>query len=523
VNNRSPRRPYRRVLLLLGASAGLALVPFTLGAQASPYVPLDDIAYSYIDALMARGGFRELSALERPYTERALRVAIDSARAREPGPMVTSYLDALYSAIEKYAVRPGNSDSAASETFRARATVNAYATAQTSARRELMLSDERRSVRPGGAIRLAMAGGPIVGFVRTLIDSRLNVDPEFAGRKDRKLAGRTEDGYVSGQWKYGELAFGRAGRNWGPPTLDGLMLGNYAYTYDHLYGLIGSEKIHWSTVIARLDNLVPATGPEVQRYFSIHRLAVHLGNWDFAGSESYVYSGVSRGFEPTLANPFNIFGLSWRNERQDGNLGLGGEIAVRTKRFGNLASQVFIDDFQLDRSCNPNCKQPSSYALTFAAEGLPLAGDQRWFASYTRVSNLAYRNKNPAESYEVFGVGLGRGFSDYDEMKVGVDLALVPRTPLRVSLAHRRQGEGSYNLPYPAPADYAATPGMFSGVVMGVTRAAVSVATRWRDFEVGGDVGVNHATNYLHVTGASHTAFEGRVKFAIEPRWSVSF
>jgi hypothetical protein len=108
-------------------------------------------------------------------------------------------------------------------------------------------------------------------------------------------------------------------------------------------------------------------------------------------------------------------------------------------------------------------------------------------------------------------------------MKAGVDLAIVPRTPLRVSLAHRRQGEGSYNSPYPAPADYAATPGMFSGVVMGVTRAAVSGATRWRDFEVGADVGVNHATNYLHVTGASHTAFEGRVKFAIEPRWSVSF
>ena len=511
----------RRLGLLV--ALGLIATASTVNAQASAYVPLDDIAYTYIDALMARGGFRELSTLERPYTERALRVAIDSARAREPGVVVGSYLDALYSAVEKYAVRPGNSDSAAAQTFRARGTVDAYATAQTSGRRELMLSDERRSVRPGGAIRLAMAGGPVVGFVRTLIDSRLNADPEFAGRKDRKLAGRTEDGYVSGQWKYGELAFGRAGRDWGPPTLGGLMLGNYAYTYDHLYGLIGSEKIHWSTVIARLDNLVPATGPEVQRYFSIHRLALHLGNWDFAGTESYVYSGVSRGFEPTLANPFNIFGLSWRNERQDGNLGLGGEIAVRTKHLGTLASQIFIDDFQLDRSCNPNCKQPSSYALTLSAEGLPLTGDQRWFGSYTRVSNLAYRNKNPPEGYEVFGVGLARGFSDYDEVRAGLDLAVVPSTPIRLYAAHRRQGEGDYRQPFPTPAQYATTPGMFSGVVMGVTRAAVSGASRWRDFEVSGDVGLNHATNYLHVVGSNYTGFEGRVKIAIEPRWSISF
>jgi len=492
-------------------------------AQASPYVPLDDIAYTYIDALMARGAFRELPTLERPFTERAIRTAIDSARAHDPGPVVASYLDALYAAVEKYAVRPGDSDSLAAQTFRARGSADIYATEQTSARRELMLSDRQRNFRPGGSIRIAMAGGPVVGFLRTLVDSRLNVDPEFAGRKDRKLAGRTEDGYVGGEWKYGEVSLGRVGRNWGPPTLYGLMLGNYAYTYDHLYGLVGNDKIHFSTLIARLDDSIPPTGPQIERYFSIHRLAFRLGAWEIAGTESYVYSGVGRGFEPALINPLNIYSLSWRNEKVDGNLGMGGEIAVRTNRLGTLAWQLFIDDLQIDRGCNPNCKQPSSYAMTLTAEGLPVAGDQRWFASYTRVSNLAYRNKNPNETYSIYGVGLATGFSDYDELRAGLDLALVPKTPLRLYVAHRRQGQGSYNIPFPAPADYATTPGIFSGVVMGVTRAAVSGAARWRDFEVGGDVGVNHLTNDQHMAGATHTAFEGRVKVAIEPRWSIVF
>jgi hypothetical protein len=497
--------------------------PAAMRAQASAYVPLDDIAYTYVNALMARGMFRELSVLERPFTERALRTAIDSARTREPSPVVSSYLDALYNAVEKYAVRPGNSDTVAAQTFRARGTGDVYVTAQTSGRRELMLADSTSGVRPGGTIRFVMAGGPIVGVTRVLIDSRLNVDPEFAGRKDRKITGRTEDGYVGGQWKYGELSFGRVGRNWGPPALDGLMLGDYAYTYDHLYGLIGSDKIHWSTVIARLDNFVPTTGPEYQRYFSIHRLAVHLANWEFAASESYVYAGISRGFEPTLANPFNVFGLSWRNERVDGNLGLGGEISMRTDTRGTFAGQLFIDDYQIDHSCNPNCKQPSSYALTLSAEGLPLVGDQRWFASYTRVSNLAYRNKNPTENYEVYGVGLARGFSDYDEIKAGLDLAVLPISPLRLYAAHRRQGQGDYNVPFPDPTQYATTPGIFSGIVMGVTRVGVSGASKWRDVELGGDIGLNHVRNDGHVTGATRTAFEGRVKFAIEPRWSVNF
>ncbi len=268
------RRIYRRATLVLAVKACLGVVPSAAIGQASAYVPLDDIAYTYVNALMARGMFRELSSLERPYTERALRVAIDSARTREPGPVISSYLDALYVAVEKYAVRPGNSDTTASETFRARGTGDVYATAQTSGRRELMLADSTSGVRPGGSIRLLMAGGPVVGFTRVLVDSRLNVDPEYAGRKDRKINGRTEDGYVGGHWKFGQLSFGRVARNWGPPSMDGLMLGDYAYTYDHLFGLIGNDKIHWSTVIARLDNDVPATGPEVQRYFSIHRLAL---------------------------------------------------------------------------------------------------------------------------------------------------------------------------------------------------------------------------------------------------------
>lgn len=515
----------RRVTLTAIAFAiAVVTLPDCARAQASPYVPLDDIAYTYIDVLMARGRLGQLSVLERPYTQAAIRDAVDSARMNtETSEMMRSYLDGLWYAVEKYAVRPRVSDTAQARIFRARLTNDFFITGQTSGRRELMLADSSNDVRPGGAIRLVMAGGSVVGFSRVLLDSRLNVDPEFAGRKDRKVAARTEDGYVGGQWTYGQLSFGRVGRNWGPPTEYGLQLGNYAYTYDHLYGLIGNDKIHWSAVIARLDDILPATGPAIERYFTAHRLAVHLGQWELAATESYVYGGVGRGFEPALANPFNIYGLSWRNEQKEGNLGLGGEMAVRTTRFGTLAGQLFIDDFQIDRSCNPACRQPSSYGMTFTAEGLPLSGDQRWFASYTRVSNLAYNNKNPDEHYEVFGLSLGRGFNDYDEARLGLDLALVARMPFKVYVAHRRQGEGDYKLPFPDPAAYATTPGIFSGVVMGVTRAGISGVSHWRDWELSGDLGVNHCSNCLHVSGETQTGFEGRVKIAIEPRWSVSF
>jgi hypothetical protein len=54
-------RPSRAVFVLVAAVCLAA--PSPTHAQASAYVPLDDIAYTYIDALMARGMFGELSTL----------------------------------------------------------------------------------------------------------------------------------------------------------------------------------------------------------------------------------------------------------------------------------------------------------------------------------------------------------------------------------------------------------------------------------------------------------------------------
>ena len=55
---------------LAAAAALLALAAHSTAAkaQASAYVPLDDVAYTYVDALMSRGELRSLSGMERPYT-----------------------------------------------------------------------------------------------------------------------------------------------------------------------------------------------------------------------------------------------------------------------------------------------------------------------------------------------------------------------------------------------------------------------------------------------------------------------
>ena len=142
--------------------------------------------------------------------------------------------------------------------------------------------------------------------------------------------------------------------------------------------------------------------------------------------------------------------------------------------------------------------------------------------SYTRVSNLTYRTGRDFERYAVNGVGIGRGFSDYDEMRVGIVMSLVPRAVLVPYVAYRRQGEGDYRQPFPVIASGSIPPGFLSGVVSRVTRVAISGASSGGSFvEVNGDVGVNHVTNFAHSTGRRRTTVEGRVRASVElpARW----
>ncbi len=508
-------------------------------AQGSPYVPLDDVAYVYVDALIARGELRTLASLERPYTVEEIRRAIAGTKERMKNPVLRGYASALERALVKTTVSgiPERSrrvwdSSIRRDNFGARLSGAFYAFAQSSGRREMMLADDVNGFDPGIMGRFVFAGGPVVGMLRVIGDTRLNDDPEFAGRKDRDIGGRTEDGYVSGQWRYGELFIGRAARNWGPSVMPGLIIGNYAYSYDHLYGRFGTPRIHFASLFAKLDSDPLGGGRTSSRYVAAHRLAGRLGPLELGINESILMSGEGRGLEVGMLNPLNIYALSWRNEKLDGNLMVGADAALRTRRFGRWSAEVLIDDLQIDR-CDAVCEEPSSYGFTLAAEGLPLRGSQRWFASYTRVSSLAYRTPQYSERYTSFDVGLGRGYSDYDEARVGLDLALVPRIPLRAYFAHRRQGAGDYRAAFPDTSQYRSTPAFLMPNSATVQRFGLSGGgALGRGFELAGDVGFNRVRHTVAPAGAGITpvwwdspedrsGFEGRVRLGWEPGWTL--
>jgi hypothetical protein len=328
-----------------------------------------------------------------------------------------------------------------------------------------------------------------------------------------------DEAYLSGRWRYVQLSFGRVARNWGPAPLDGLQVGHYADSYDHLHLRLGVESLHLTTIVARLDDMTIGVDSVAQRYFTAHRLSARWRHMEIAASEAVVYGGIARGFEPSLANPMAILDLLQYNERQSLNVSYGLDVAWRTATHGLYAGQLLLDDFQVDR-CGIVCKEPASVGYTLLAEGVPLAG-ARSFASYTRVTNLTYRSANQWERYTSFDLSLGRGQSDYDESRAGIELAPPLGGPLRLYGAYRRQGEGDYRKPFPPVSDNPTTPLIFAGVLTRVRRAGAQWTTSGR-ISVSADVGYNWVTNAGHVSGRRDDGIEGRIRLSIAPAIAFS-
>ena len=479
-------------------------------------LPMDDVAYTYIDALQARGMLRELPIIERPYTVGAVRAAVIAARGQVRSTGSARWLSAIERAAGKYAPGVTATDSAMFS-----ASLAGYGVAQTSGRRELMQSDRVNTLAPGVTIRALLDAGPFTAATRILADRRMRVDPEFPGRRDRVLSGRSEEAYLGVSSRFATLQAGRVGRSWGLPGQLGLMLSNGAYSYDHLYVRLGGKRVHLASVIARLDDerLNFTTDTLAQRYFTAHRLGANIGAFEFGISESAVHGGVGRSFDPTLANPAAPLFLSQYSDGKAFNVGFGADLLWRGPRGVMLGGQLFADDFQIDR-CDL-CGEPAGLAFALTADGIPLAGTVRAFASYVRVNTLTYRTPDRFERYTSQNVSLGQRNSDFDEVRAGLDLGPLLPAPVRIYAAYRRQGEGDYRLPYPAVSARNNWPTIFEGVVAETFRVAASTAVHVAPgIEISADAGMNRTTNEAHVRGAVRSRMEGRLRVALEPSWA---
>jgi hypothetical protein len=319
------------------------------------------------------------------------------------------------------------------------------------------------------------------------------------------------DAYLSAQFRYASLFYGQMDRNWGPGGVPGVPLSNYGYERQGLYLEIGTNSIRLSALASDLQDQVDSLGQTVHRYYFLHRLQAGLSRrLSVALWEGVLLAGSDRNFETRYRNPLALNYLASTIGLGDrGNVLLGAD--VRWRAFGRttLNAQVAIDDFWYQN----RQRNRDRWAFTLGAEG-PLVRYAAWHALYTQVSSLALRSFNPHENFTDAGVGLGRNFSDYDQLSLRVTLPVRERWLLAPELTVLRQGEGRINDPYPVPDanDVLPTPALFIGVVERTYRGAIGLSGGAGPLQLSGNAGFHHVVNSRHQPGRTANRFVGQIQ-----------
>jgi hypothetical protein len=493
----------RSLLLVLWASP--------LASQtASPYVPLSYWGSPYVEHFIAAGKMVDPTPLTRPFRTDDLIRALQAIDSATTGRGEWHVVRAMLRDLRRHEQGPW-----------ARVDVDLGVAAATTSLRDPLEIDRGVPVKSdtvargfaSGGVALTLGFGPVVAVTHPLFDTRLKYDRDWYGKRDRAIAGRVAESYLSAQWSFGEVFFGRMDRNWGPSVAQGLLLSDDPYGLDHLGVTLGTSALQLQGLVTQLDSRRDSTGAIERRYMVQHRLWVRPpGRWTFALWEGLVWAGADRGLEPWYLNLLNLGILEQVNSGTNVNSFLGVDLERRGQV--TLYAQAMLDDIQVDKKTITDQK-PTSWALTVGAKG-PV-GPAAWTLFYTQVANLTYRNEDNLEIPLYHALGTGRNFSDYDQ----ATLRLVAVAPGGVLLSPEvtllRQGEGDPRLAHPDPTAYPTTATLFQGVVERTWRLALGVDWRGGPLTLSGNGGVHLVSNDGHVRGQRATRFVGRV--GVTWRW----
>ena len=479
----------------LATFALLATAP--LGAQsASPYLPISHWATPYIEHLITRGIVIDPTPLTRPWREAVIVQALKDADTAAMTRAERTEVDRIVAALDEREAGP-----------RARADLDVGVAAANFSRRDPLRADSTGHGTVNAGANLDFRFGPIVAVTHPELDTRLKYDPDWYGRKNRVIAGRTDEAYVSAQWRYGEVFFGSLDRNWGPAAVQGLLLSPNPYSLTHLEVNVGTTGFQLQGWVTQLNDLADSTGATAHRYMVQHRLWLKIpAGWAVSAWEGSVTSGNGRTLEPWFANLLDLGYLEQLNTKTNVNsfLGLDFQRAGRTSVFG----QFLLDDIQVDKGTAGD-RKPASYGLTLGAQGS--AWGSAWTAFYTRVANLTYRNEDNTMVPLWFGLGTGRNYDDYDQLTLKASVLTGPGVLLEPELTLLRQGQGDPRLPHPPVSAYPTTAGIFQGIVERTFRVALGARADGAHFGISGNAGLHFVHNEAHVSGVNGTRFVGQV------------
>jgi hypothetical protein len=486
--------------MLLAAMFFVVVRVMPAGAQGSLYLPLDDPRLPLLEHLIARGDLDDPSPMVRPFRlADAVRVlaAADTQPAAPNGELIQQ-------------LRRSFTEDTASARWEARIRVGGDV--YTQKRKDALHEGGEGTANPYADVALRGAFGPVVFATRPAVEPRLIGDPDWPNQAQDHLTGRLAEGYLSLQFKYGNLTYGQLERNWGPVGYWAIPISNYSYQRQGLALTLGTEGLRLDAIASDLQTEEDSLGEPVNRYLIVHRLDARLSRrLRVALWESIIIAGRGRILETPFANPIsptvvaNTFGI----QDLQSNVIIGADLHLRVGRKTTFQAQLALDDFLF----NTRDQGRDRWALTIAGYG-PIGRTVGWRALYTQASSLAFRTIIPEENFSDAGVGTGRNFSDMDLLTLAVTIPIRGEVLVTPDVTIQRQGEGRISDPYPlrGPGGVLDYPAWFVGTVERTYRLGVGVSGRVLGLEVGGSGGFHHVVNDSNRLGVTADRLVGTLR-----------
>jgi hypothetical protein len=491
-----------------------AAAPLAAQNQSPRYLPMSSWTTPYLEHLWRAGVLRGLDPLTRPLRHDELSRALEQADTVDAPEGVRS----LVRMLARELAPPANADSSVADHARWRLEAHLGLLGASDARRwALRPSADSNGVFPEAGLAASLEIPHLVLVTHPRVENRLRYDPDYTGKKDRFVAGRNDEAYVLASWRYLDVFFGIADRNWGPPDVEGLLLSNSPYGFDHLLVRLGPRRLRLEMLATQLDPLEPwNTATRVNRYLSLHRVVVQpssrLALSLFEGAVYAETGGTPRSFEPWYLNPLNLFLLAQYNDSPTSNALMGADAWLELRPALRAFGQVVIDDIQVDKRSRGDL-EPPAYGFTLGLSGGAMRGAASWTAFYTRVTNVAYRTPAREEEYTIRRAGIARNFSDYDQATLRVTTAWWPRLLLGAELSLVRQGEGDIREQFPDTLAYDDSLNFLTGTIERTARVGVQASwTPLRGITLTADVGRNMVSNAGHVAGADRDRWVWRLR-----------
>lgn len=472
----------------------------------SVYLPLGHWVYDYLDVLIARGRINSLSPLVRPYRRIDIAAAVLSAeREGQLSRPALAWVDAIEEELAHEV-----------ELLRGRAEQEVEFRAELSAGLKALSHTHRDPLRPAGeenvfpTLKLYVSGeAPLVagaGLARW--DNHLLNDPQFPdGRAIERrqcdpliddCAYRPDEAYVEVQAPYVRVSFGRMDRNWGLPGLKGMLISDYAYSYDAIGYRFGGERISLSGLYAPFDDF----GGDTTRHFATHRFDWRIrDNLHVAIGESVVYGGENRNLEFVLVNPILPWEISGRSGGSERNsLGMA-EVWFRIYDDLVAYGAFLVDNTSVGDEASGKGSGFNQFA---AAGGLQLPTFMPSVAlrgELTVVSSLAYRSRVAFfEYYSLEGIGLAHDRTDAVVLSAQADWFPRPQLILQPRLDVMWKGEDDLIDPFPEDA-FTTHERLLVGTVETTVRPSLGGRYHFGLGEVRWDAGANLVKNDEHVEG----------------------